>query len=255
MIRDFSLPTATLIDQGFCVRPGQFSLEDLESLRDSLAARCKGEVDSKGVAITLSVDLNDPAQLQLVQQATEILASETDTEIEDMRYVGGAVIPKYPNEPRRRWHVDWWNWSEEADTTRVIPPQAGVIFYLDHGLPETGALTCMPYSHRTLHEDTRSLLGTGGPHPEEYTIPVVRGTAVAIDARLLHCVTSNKAADRTRIAVTLWFLLDWPRLSEGTRAGAMACVDPANYSLLGTLQPDYSGWMPGTPHIKDPFAR
>lgn len=220
------------------------------TLRTKLAMRCDGRLDENGIAETVSLDATDDDEALLIGEMAALAAEATGTPFHDVRFIGAAVIPKYPGEGRRRWHVDWWNWNS-SDTGRLTPPQVGVILYLDDATWQTGSLEVL--EKRFIPGYGPRLLGTKFEAPRDIHVALdcPKRTAVVLDSRTLHAVGPN-ITKQVRMACTLWYLIGWSSLCESTQAGAMPCADRSLDGLLGTLQPDYKGSLPPTPHVKIP---
>lgn len=239
-----------MLELGFRKIPDFLPDADRRKLRVKADSVCTERVNGLGIAITESVDVKDAAYLDLVFRCANLVATSLDTPAAGLRFLGGAIIPKYPGEPRREWHVDWWNWPS-VDTHRPMPPQIGVITYLDHAIWTRGVLEVLRWE--SVKSVGSELLGTQTKSEAEDTFAVAcrAGDAVILDARALHAVGPNLART-TRIAITLWYLVDWDRLDETTQAGAITCANPGLASVLDSLQIKYSGSLPPTPHAKIP---
>lgn len=221
-----------------------------QEYRDSLRCECADRVAAdmrfleNGVAATLSIDLKNPLFNDLIHRGKNLLGYYFD--FTDIRFISGALIPKFPNEPRRAWHVDWWAW-DAPETQWSTPPQVGVIFYLDNATMFEGCFSCIPGSHRVqLPEYTEIWNTQADKRIDEEFVYVGAGDAIVFDARLMHAVTA-RSVPGTRIAVTMWYMIDWPNLSEGVRAMAVRSVTPDFKEYLGDLYPEYTDTAEPTP--------
>ena len=132
-----------------------------------------------------------------------------------------------------------------VDVMRQVPPQVGVIFYLDISECGGGALRTRKGSNR------QHLTPTVQHALIESSFPCRAGDAVIIDARVAHSVDTRYSTG-TRIAITLWYMVNWNSLSDRIKSSAMLCVTPDFQPFLGNLYPNYSGDTPPQAHCKDP---
>lgn len=192
--------------------------------------KCNTPVLDNGISATLAVSMDVHSPLVMI--GALILDCMG---VPDVRYLAGAIIPKYAGEPERPWHVDWWDW-ESPETKWALGPQLGIIFYLDDANAVTGNLQIVPGSHRKRGE---------GQTFYSLDCYADAGEAIVLDARTEHAVTrSYPALDKQyRIAITLWYLTQWEKLSEQVKASSMLCVDQQTKIALSPygLIPDYSG--------------
>lgn len=168
----------------------------------------------------------------------------------DVKYLSGAVIPKYRGEGRRAWHVDWWAW-DMPETRWESPPAVGVLFYLNGTSATNGALLVAPGSHRRPVPDFEKSMQSFEPRYDELALPVNAGDVVVLDSRLMHGVCENIETD-IRICVTMWFLTGWSKLSERVKATVRLSMDTQWQSRLGKLYPNYEGNAEPLPHVKYP---
>jgi hypothetical protein len=203
-----------------------------------------------GIAATLPVGVG--AYEKLIHRGIDVLRM---LDIKDARYIAGAVIPKYASERPRPWHVDWWRW-EDPSTQWPLPPQAGVIFYLDAVKKSTeGCLLTVPGSHRKEVPGLADSLDSMASRSDEQLVYVDAGDAVVIDARLLHGV-SVKLTPGIRIAITLWYLCFWGDHTDRVRADSMAYASKEVRDVLGAnMCPDYTGPLTPNAPIKVPMFR
>lgn len=235
-----------LAENGYQVVERILGTEFRERLREDCAARANAHTDkyTNGVANTLAVDVNNQSHIALMQHGELILRM---LKISPVKYLAGAIIPKYKDEGRRQWHVDWWDWDDPI-TRLPDAPQIGIIFYLDD-TKDSGSFIALPGSH--LGPGDVPEINTFEPHDREITVDVNAGDAVVFDARMLHAVSPNTVKD-LRIAMTLWYLPKWESLPEGIKATAMLCHDPNSRTKLGKLAPDYEGNATPRPCITVP---
>jgi ectoine hydroxylase-related dioxygenase (phytanoyl-CoA dioxygenase family) len=171
-------------------------------------------------------------------------------DITPVKYLAGAIIPKFKGEGRRQWHVDWWDW-DDVSTRWICGPQYGVIFYLDD-TKDCGSFITVPGSHLHVAQDRPENLSFE-PHNREFTVDISAGSAIVFDARLMHAVSEFTATRKeVRIAMTMWYLTHWDDLSEGIKATAMLCHGDNSQKLLGDLAPDYTGCEPPRPCVTIP---
>ena len=158
-----------------------------------------------------------------------------DLRMSGVKYLSGAVIPKYPMEGFRAWHCDWWAW-DTPETQWLQPPAVGVVFYLDKTSTINGVLTALPGSHKTAPWDYAKTMGSFRHHRDEAIIPVDAGDAVVLDSRLMHAVGA-KLGGPVRVCVTMWYMTGWERLSERVKATVRLSMDTKWKPALGDFIP------------------
>jgi ectoine hydroxylase-related dioxygenase (phytanoyl-CoA dioxygenase family) len=146
---------------------------------------------------------------------------------DDLRWISGYVSIKEPHSPPLWWHQDWWCWDHPV-TYRHAAPQVAVLCYLTPTDERSGALRVLPGSHhRSLpihallpEPHDAGDLDAGhiamNNHPEEVTLRLRAGDAVAIDYRLLHGTHEN-AGNARRDCILLSFTPSWRNLPEEVR--------------------------------------
>jgi hypothetical protein len=189
-----------------------------------------------------------PLYNRAIRRGNEVLETMG---LQDARFLAGALIPKWRDEGRRGWHVDMWSWENSIDTWREVPPQIGLLCYLDDATPDTGALILLPTSHRREVPAHFETWESWNAHPDEVVIPANAGDAVILDPRAMHATTSNSTVDR-RLCLTLWFLLEYEKLQPRTRATVMLSIAPDFKEALGPLCPEFHGPEKWFPHVKKP---
>lgn len=228
---------AGLFAEGAVLREGLLHVDLLERLRESCRVDVQdytlvpGKPDSPAAPVYPNV----PVYKEAIERCIQVL--NVDFGFNDIRFLAGAMIPKWRGEGRRGWHVDGWYWENSPHAWTKHPAQIGMLCYLDDATPDTGALIIVPGSHRRevpLHYQTWE---SWTPNPDERVLPAKAGDCVVLDPRVLHGVTHNVAVDN-RICLTLWFLLDYAKLTPSTRATAMLSVGPEFEELCGAA-PDF----------------
>lgn len=185
-----------------------------------------------GEARTLGVDPLNTTHRELIRHGALIAG------MPDVRYLAGAIIPKYPGEGERAWHVDWWAWNDPV-TRRDYPPAIGVLFYLDTATIETGMLHVVPESHRRPISRNAQI-----------GLRLKAGTAVILDSRLLHSVGPNTTQSVIRFCVTIWYMVKWSELSDRVKATVRQSAEPLAAEILGDLYPHYTGDAEPYTHVK-----
>ena len=239
------------LKHGFMTLPNALTGHTRGQLRQDCILRCLHRCSNNGVADTLAVDLSNDMHVALIHHAAALLEQQN---FPDIRYIAGAIIPKYPGEPRRGWHVDWWDWNS-PETQQSVPAQVGVIFYLDRAHYADGGLLAVCGSHRQCVPNHLGCLDSLEPRRDEVCVPAEIGDAVVIDSRLLHAVSARQTLIETRVAITLWFMVGWSTLSEQVQSSTMLCMSPGFKKPLGNLYPEYTGTLAPKPHVKIPQFR
>lgn len=218
-------------------------------LREVCASLCTGRLMDSGEAVTESFAPNRPILAALVQHGA---AQLHDMGLTGLRYLSGAIIPKYAGEGMRAYHVDWWAWHDPV-TREEMPAVVGLIFYLDRASERNGALVVIPGSHRRRVVNHFQIFGSARPwRDHSTTIEAQAGDAILIDTRLLHGTEANTTRS-LRLAVTVFYLVGWERLSERIQASAALMMDASWHQVLGDLYPDYTGTAEPWPHDKRPY--
>ncbi len=143
---------------------------------------------------------------------------------DDLKWISGYVSIKEAHSPALWWHQDWWCW-DHAVSYRRAAPQVAVLCYLTATDTHNGALRVLPGSHHRssrihaslpeAHADAANDLEPGhiatSDHPDQVTLCLRAGDAVAIDYRLLHGTHGN-ASEARRDCVLLSFTPSWRAL-------------------------------------------
>lgn len=239
-----------LLQVGAAHIPDVFTGDRLQQLREFCATKVvdyhprDGQKDSPAAPVSP----DEPMFRDAILRGAEVLAG---LGFKDVRFLAGALIPKWQGEGRRGWHVDWWAWEGNADAWRETPPQVGLLCYMDPAQPRTGALLAVPGSHRREVYGHYRYWESWDPHPDEIAIPAEAGDAVILDPRMMHAVSANSRIPN-RMCLTLWFLIDFEKLQEQTRATTMLSIPPSFKQSLGDLCPAYDGPLRGIGHVKKP---
>ena len=222
----------------------------LSELREFCTERVVGYMPSgihkDSPAAPVSPDV--PQFLAAIQRGAEALEG---LGFKDIRFHSGALIPKWLGEGRRGFHVDAWYFETTLDMWREIPPQVGLLCYLDDAREDTGALIIVPTSHR------REVIGhyeyweSWRAHPDEEILPADAGDAILLNPACMHGVTGNSCVPN-RMCLTLWFMLDFGALDPRTRATVMLSIPPTFKQHLGKLCPEYGGPARYYSHVKHP---
>lgn len=240
----------SLLADGAEVIRNAMPMEDILALRTHCTQAVEsyrlkpGQKDSAAAPVSPT----EPVFLKAIQYGASLLQERGYS---DVRFLAGALIPKWNGEGRRGFHVDGFLWEDSADAWREVPPQVGLLFYLDDAMANTGALIIVPHSHR------REVIGhhlyweTWDSHPHEVQLEAKAGDAVLLDPRCMHAVTANTETP-LRMCLTLWFLIDFEKLEGRTRATTMLSIPPDFKPLLGPLCPEYGGPEKYFPHCKKP---
>lgn len=212
-------------------------LTDLRSYgRERADACCQlipgGSLDSVAAIVSPTIDVYKRAILRGADILTEIGFS-------DVRWLAGSLVPKWPREVRRIWHVDWWGWESTIDSWRTTPPQIGILMYIDDARLDNGALLVLPGSHRREIIGHHEIWESRDSWPTEKALPVPAGDAVLLDPRILHAVTANTTCLQ-RLCMTLWYMLDFSNLTMETRATSMQSIGGRSFAELGPLCPTFT---------------
>ena len=208
---------------GYAVVRGLLSPEKVAQVREmaeATFARVKIEGDLAG---TVDITHQNPLFRELIRHAPALAVLR---EYGNPYYFGHAVIHKPRQERRRNWHMDWWGWADAEASGGELPPQVGILYYLqDTGL-EQGCLTVLPGSHRSPGDEQIHSLRTNanGACPGEVLVPVQAGDGILLDARCWHASQRNEVLDN-RICLTLWYLLQYERLSPEAQAHSLQGVE------------------------------
>lgn len=194
------------------------------------------------VAETLSFNPSLPEYRDLIWWPTAHAALSL-LGLRDLRWFGGATIPKPAGEPRRPWHQDWWGWQDPSSRWS-FPPQVGLLYYLHETKRNNGALTITPRSHRCWHglhnvyrTDSVAAMSRG---TDEIVLETFPGDMVVLDARCLHASQPMGEGPR-RDLLTVWYVNDWHNHTDQVKARVQMMVGKGKESLLGPFYPHYTG--------------
>lgn len=222
---------------------------EISDIRKLCEETSLGTYDFNNNAVSSTVLPDKPAFLFAINRGVSVLQG---LGLRDIKFLAGFVVPKYKNELRRDWHTDSWMWEQTVDVWREIPPQVGVLFYLDDAKENGGAPLIIPSSHRREVLGHLEYLESKTAHPAEMVCSILAGDALVLDPRTTHASQRNLYTPN-RICLTLWYLVDYSNLTEQTRATARAStIDPSFKDQLGELYPEYSGSVPAKSHSKKP---
>jgi ectoine hydroxylase-related dioxygenase (phytanoyl-CoA dioxygenase family) len=172
---------------------------------------------------------NDPVVRLVLGSERRIARLAEALHATDLRWVSGYLSIKEPHSPALWWHQDWWCWDHPA-TYRPEAAQVAVLCYPGPTDESNAALRVLPGSHRAsteLHavlpeahaDEARGLPATHpaiSDHPDQITLRLRAGDAVALDYRLLHGTHANTTA-RRRDGVILNFAPSWTALPDELR--------------------------------------
>lgn len=238
----------TLLHDGAVRIPSYLHKDCASNIRAACLAMCAENpiLDSRMNSVSSSVLPDNPEILPLIRASAYILEKHG---LGPVKFLAGFIVPKVLDEPRRDWHVDSWLW-ENPDVNRTIPPQVGILTYLDDAGVNSGRPLVIPGSHRREVYGHLSFMETKMPHPCEVGFTMSAGDALLLDARVTHGSAHNVISEN-RICLTLWFMLAFDNLSEQTRATTRYSTVPPNYKdCLGDLYPEYTGNLKPELHVK-----
>ncbi len=255
-----------LIAKGFCIFENILTEELLNNLRkvsDSMLKQTD-DITNQGAHVTISY--SDPVVLNLITWSASLNALNL-LGFQNPRFWSGYVLAKEGGAPPLYFHQDWIFW-EDPESVSPTPHQLFLMYYLTDTTAENGCLRLIPESHKRrfdLHDQVgaghnsaiRTTKDYSNPlfavHANEIDVPVRAGDLVIGDARLLHSAHSNRT-DQRRTVLTLWYLINYRRMSERIRAGFRKNLDfrlrlgslqlqnlLADYPSLKPLLPDYDG--------------
>lgn len=245
----YSRPLEWLLSAGATVARGILSPAEIAGIRKQCEEISLGTYDYNNNSVSSTVLPDKPDFLHAIHRGVDVLKG---LGLRDIKFLAGFVVPKRQGEMRRDWHTDSWMWEQTADVWLEIPPQVGVLFYLDAAKEDGGAPLIIPSSHRREVLGHLDYLETKIKHPTEMVCEVNAGDALVLDPRTTHASQHNLHTPN-RICLTLWYLVDYNNLSEQTKATARAStIDPSFKAQLGELYPEYAGVVASKPHSKKP---
>lgn len=214
------------------LEPGEFA--DVRAAVDALAATCPGSYCSRPNNTLLPLRWNDRiVRLFLDSERRVRILTEALCAV-DLKWISGYVSIKEARSPALWWHQDWWCW-DHAVSYRRAAPQVAVLCYLTATDERNAALRVLPGSHHRSspihaslpepHSKAADDLEPGhvaiSDHPDQVTLRLEAGDAVAIDYRLLHGTHGN-SSDARRDCILLSFTPAWAELPEDIR-GHLIC--------------------------------
>jgi ectoine hydroxylase-related dioxygenase (phytanoyl-CoA dioxygenase family) len=149
---------------------------------------------------------------------------------DDLKWISGYISTKEAHSPALWWHQDWWCWDHVASYRRRAP-QVATLCYLTATDVNNAALRVLPGSHLKSAPIHALLLEAHGhaagdlepEHvamsdlPDQITLCLSAGDAVAIDYRLLHGTHAN-ASDTRRDCILLSLTPSWQQLPDDIKA-------------------------------------
>lgn len=232
---------ACLTLDGAVVIPGVLSPSMLGRLRNEVQqqVRVEGLQVKATVAETLPFRAIQPVYRDLIWWTPAHVALDR-LGLRDLRWFGGAVIPKPAGEPRRPWHQDWWAWQDPS-AHWLGPPQVGLLYYLHETTEENGALVILPGSHRkrvALHNYYRiDPTASGAQEAEEKALPTKPGDMVVLDARCLHASRPMGEGGPRRDLLTVWYVNEWYAHTPALQASVYLMAGIKTETLLGPFHP------------------
>ncbi len=228
---DLRQPTALVCD-GFVVldrflEPGE--LAGVRTAVEALVASRPGSCCSRPNNTLLPLRWNDRIVRLFLDSERRVRTLTEALCAVDLKWISGYVSMKEARSPALWWHQDWWCW-DHAVSYRRAAPQVAVLCYLTAIDEHNGALRVLPGSHHRSspihaslpepHTQTAEDLEPGhvamSDYPDQVTLRLKAGDAVAIDYRLLHGAHGNQSAAR-RDGVLLSFTPSWGELPDDIR--------------------------------------
>lgn len=178
---------------------------------------------------------------------------------DDLKWISGYVSIKEAHSPALWWHQDWWCWDHAVSYSRTAP-QVAILCYLSDTSQRNGALRVLPGSHlrsAPIHAvlpeaHGQAAVGLAPGHiamsdlPEQATLCLRAGDAVAVDYRLLHGTHGN-ASDARRDCIILNFTPSWRQLPDDIKAHLISHPaqpsenEMAQASMISKLLPTFHG--------------
>lgn len=209
-------------------------IADMQAAVDSLVASPPDSSCSRPNNILLPFRWNNPIiQIALASRHRRRVLTEA-LGAHDLRWISGYVSIKEVRSPPLWGHQDWWCWDHPV-SYGYASPQVALLCYLTATTPQNGALRVLPGSHHkssAIHAclPRTSVQGTTdiepshiamSDHPDQATVSMNAGDAVAIDYRLLHGTHGNASGVR-RDCVILNFIPSWHNLPDDIQ-GHLIC--------------------------------
>ena len=172
---------------------------------------------------------NDRIVQLLLGSDRQLQALTESLNADDLKWISGYVSIKQPYSPPLWWHQDWWCWDHPVSYWPEAP-QVAVLCYTASTDENNGALRVLPGSHHRSsaihavlpepHGEVMQGLDPEHPamrnYPEQVTLKLQAGDAVAIDYRLLHGTHAN-AGNVRRDSILLSFTPFWRSLPDDVR--------------------------------------
>lgn len=200
---------------------------------------------------------NDEIVAMVLRSRQRMRRIRDATSASDLKWLSGYVSTKRPHTPSLCWHQDWWCWDHPISFEKLAP-QVAVLIYLSKTTPHNGALRVLPGSHHR-HSELHTILpephspsanSLGRDHqamsdrPEQVTLNLRAGDAVAIDYRLLHGTHANETSAR-RDCVLLSFFPNWNVLPIELKAHVSAHPAlPTDYEIADLFRTTYADLVP-----------
>ena len=218
---------------GFVLLERFLEADELRPLRREVDARLEQPVPSgcERPHNTLAPLGWDDAIVQRVLSSQRRRAALSDAiGADDLRWISAYISVKPPRSAALWWHQDWWCWDHPV-TYRPAASQVAVLCYLTDTTARNGALRVLPGTHHrstALHAELpepHAGEADGLPsdhasmrdHPDQVTIALRAGDAVALDYRLLHGTHPNPTR-RRRDCLVFAFTPSWRHLPADVRA-------------------------------------
>ena len=175
---------------------------------------------------------------------------------DDLKWISGYVSTKEAHSPALWWHQDWWCW-DHAISYRRAPSQIATLCYLTDTDENNAALRVLPGSHLKsapihailpeAHGNAARQLESGhaamSDLPNQETLCLKSGDAVALDYRLLHGTHGN-TSDARRDCVLLSFTADWQQLPDDIKAHLIQHPAQPSKNEVAQVPPTISKFLP-----------
>jgi len=176
-----------------------------------------------------------------------------------LKWISGYISIKEAHSPALWWHQDWWCWDHAVSYGRAAT-QVATLCYLSETNQHNGALRVLPGSHlrsAPIHAvlpeaHGQAMVGLAPGHiamsdlPDQATLCLQSGDAVAVDYRLLHGTHGN-ASDARRDCIILNFTPSWRQLPDDIKAHLISHPaqpsenEIAQASMISKLLPTFDG--------------
>lgn len=207
-----------LIADGYCVLHDILSPEAVSRLRLLVRSVMSSNQDKylTSAPMCLTYHIAEIAELILWPKAWYALA---ELGITDCKYYSTVLLNSRPGEGRGGWHHDWWGWSDEKTSSRAIPPELALFYYLVPTTRTNGCLRVIPGSHRVKLAwcDQKPDEYAIADHHDEEDVEVAAGDLVLCDARVFHSRHAN-TTDTDRPLITIWLIPEFSKLPSDIQA-------------------------------------